>query len=115
VVAAQGEAWRELSLNVTKALRARVLAAQRKETLRALPGLLGDRRGADLGGGLFRTEAALQDGSNLCENLGQVDAVAEPGKAGQQMGLGCSATAAEMARSRSAMVRSRVRRSWTWA
>src|SRR5579875_29795 len=51
-------------------------------------GGLGDRRGAALGGGLLDVEGAVGAGDGLGQDLGEVDAAAEPWQSGEERRLG---------------------------
>jgi hypothetical protein len=63
---------------------------------------------------MFDVDGPGQDGADLGHDLGQVD-LADAGMGASSWALVCSSSAAPMARSKSAMVRSSERSSRTWA
>jgi hypothetical protein len=111
--AAHGEGWRLLSAKMPRALRARVLAAQRNWTTAALPDCLVT--------GVAPTSAAAWERSLARSRIGPTSArtwarLIWPmrGSGWRTVVLGCLPRAAARARSSSARLPSRLRSSRTW-
>ena len=76
--------------------------------------LFGDGAGAGLGGGVFGVAGAVQDGPTSARIWAKLTWPMR-GMAASTAVLGWAAKAASSVRSRSAMLASRTRNSWTWA